>query len=127
MESALVTYLELLMNIITIGLDFIIVYLGYEIYRYNRLSKGWLFLVLAFFLDGLRDIITLYQGWINPETMDTLIVFLDATLVLTITLLIGLGLWHMHKKFEHFDIVHKQTNDKIKAFATKKKAKRSEK
>jgi hypothetical protein len=85
-------------------------WLSYKIYKFNRLSKGWLAIVAAFLLQALRRLVQLYYNYSG----DVLSVFFDRAIMLLISFLIFIGLWSMLKNFENFEIVSSNLKSKIK-------------
>jgi len=94
--------------------QFIAAFLGYKIYKFNRLNKWWLALIVAFIVQGIRRVFTIFEDAGNP--LITSNVLFDRTLMFIISLLIVIGLWAMIKNFESFDIVANKIKEKSKKF-----------
>jgi len=80
------------------------------IYRFNRLSKWWIALILAFLVQGIRRGVQIY----TDLGYGSLGVSLDRSLMLVISFLMVVGLWAMMKNFEQFDVVSSKVREKIK-------------
>ncbi len=96
-------------------------YLTYAIYRYNRLSPGWLALAIAFILIVFRRSIGFaidrgYATAIQPYLKAS-----EGVLLLIISLFNIWGLWAMKKNFENFEVVEKKVRERVNAFTKKKK------
>jgi dolichyl-phosphate-mannose--protein O-mannosyl transferase len=107
------------MNITLIILDALAVilqlaaaYFGYKIYQYNRSTKWWLALVLAFVIQAVRRAITLSSDWSITTASSSVI--LDRSLAAIISLLIMIGLWAMLKNFENFSVIENKIEKKLK-------------
>lgn len=104
-----------ILGIISILGSLFTAYLTYGIYRYNRLSKGWLALTWAFIFIVLRRTL----GFVSDFKLlpDYLPIFktTEGFLLLLITFLNIIGLYTMLKNFEEFDIVEKKTKKLIKS------------
>jgi hypothetical protein len=74
------------------------IYLGYKIFTFNKLSKWWLALVLAFLIQGIRRIITTIED--NSLVVATNAIFLDRILAFVISALFLIGLYSVLTKFE---------------------------
>jgi|GEM_PF-2936922 hypothetical protein len=92
-------------------------YFGYQIYQYNRLSKWWLALVLAFGIQTIRRLITTISDLGTTDALVNNSVLFDRSLQLVISLLMFIGMWAMLKNFETFDVVEKKAADKIEKFS----------
>jgi hypothetical protein len=99
---------------VVIALDFFAVlfqllaaWMSYKIYSFNRLSKWWLALVVAFIVQASRRGFQIFYD-LSDTNMHIL---LDRSLMFLISLLLFLGLWSMLKNFENFDIVQKKVNN----------------
>jgi hypothetical protein len=106
-------------DILSVLCQFAAVYFSYKIYTYNRLSKWWLALMVAFFIQGVRRAITFYEDLYLSVVSNGIL--LDRTLMFVISMLIIVGLWAMLRNFESFEIVEKKTNQAIKEKFQKKK------
>jgi hypothetical protein len=102
------------------GLAFVLqlaaAWLSYKIYKFNRLSKGWLAIVAAFLLQALRRLVQLYYDYSG----DVLNIVFDRAVMLFISLLIFIGLWSMLNNFENFELVSFNLKSKIKKRLSKK-------
>lgn len=98
-------------GILSIVLQFLAAYLGYRIYKFNRMSKAWLLIILAFLIQGVRRIITFYDD-INLISI-TNNVLIDRSLMFLISLFMAIGLLAMMKRFESFEIIEKETKKKV--------------
>lgn len=88
------------------------VYLGYRIYGYNRLTKGWLALVIAFAIQAIRRAFTVSDDLaISSFTGEQM---LDRVLMFFISVLILVGLWAMLQRFESFEIAEKKVKAALK-------------
>jgi hypothetical protein len=116
--------LNLVFGILSIIGSIITVYLSYTIYTYNRISKGWLAVIVAFVLIICRRSIGFVtDSGFFPE-FKTLMKSIEGLLLLIISLLYIWGFWSMKKNFERFDIVEKKTiqvANALKEKAQKKK------
>ena len=83
---------------------------AYKIYRFNRLSKWWLGLIIAFVFQALRRFFQAYTDWMGISSDP----FFDRSLMFLISLFLVLGLWSMFKNFENFEIIEKNVKTKIK-------------
>lgn len=102
----------LVIGILSVLCQFASVYFSYKIYSYNRLGKWWLALVVAFFIQGLRRIFTVFED--SSVIFFTNIQILDRWFMFTISVLIVVGLWSMLKNFESFDVVEKKVRSKLR-------------
>jgi hypothetical protein len=84
---------------------------AFRIYKFNRLSKWWLALILAFLIQGIRRLITLYDDINLISITNNLLI--DRSLMFIISILILIGLWAMMKNFENFDIIEKKVEKKL--------------
>jgi hypothetical protein len=109
------------MGILSIIGSLIAAYLSYIIYKYNRLSKAWLAVTVAFVLIIFRRGI----GFISDfELLPEWRFFLKTTesiLLVVISLLYIWGFWSMKKNFESFEVVEKKVKDKINLLGKKDK------
>jgi len=94
--------------------QFVAAYFGYRIYKFNRLNKWWLALVLAFIVQGIRRIFTVFEDVGSPLIASSAI--FDRTLMFIISLLIVVGLWAMMKNFENFEVITGKISEKVKRF-----------
>ncbi len=92
-------------------------YIAYSIYRFDRMSKWWLFIVFAFVIMGVRRVFTLWADYSIVNVTSEMI--FDRGLAFLISVLINVGLWSMLKSFNSFDIVAKKVRDKAKKFSGK--------
>lgn len=102
--------LILVLDSLAVFLQLLAAWFGYSIYKFNRLSKGWLAIVVGFLIQAVRRAVQLYsdsQGFV-------LNVILDRALMVIISLLIFIGLWSMLKNFENFEFVKDNVRRKIK-------------
>jgi hypothetical protein len=96
-------------------------YLSYVIYKYNRVSKAWLAVTLAFLLIIFRRSLGFAINLDLFTTLGPTLKSIENTLLLIISILYILGFWSMKKSFETFDIIEKKTRKKIKHFNILKK------
>ena len=92
-------------------------YCAYKIYEYNRLSTGWLAMVLAFVLLVFSRIICVPDDFdilkgINPAVLKAW----EIILALFIGILFIAGMCSMKKSFENFDVIEKQAESKANLF-----------
>jgi len=85
-------------------------YFAFRIYRFNRLSKWWIALIVAFLVQAVRRGIQIYSD-LGYGSLGT---SLDRSLMLLISVLMVMGLWAMMKNFEQFDIVSSKVKEKLK-------------
>lgn len=103
-----------------VGLAFA-AYCAYKIYEYNRLSTGWLAIVLAFVMLVLSRIICIsgdldiLKG-VSPAVLKAW----DVILILFTGILFITGMCSMKKSFENFDIIEKQAENKAAIFKKSK-------
>lgn len=101
-----------IIDFLSMALQFAALYFAYRIYRFNRLSKGWLALICAFFIQGIRRGVTMIQ---DTKLVDISAgITFDRALMFVISLLIVVGLWTMYKNFESFEVITKQIGKKLK-------------
>lgn len=105
--------LIVILDVLAVILQLAAAWFAYRIYRFNRLSKWWLALVLAFCIQGLRRG---FQGYIDLGYGQNLSPILDRSLMFVISLLIVVGLFAMLKNFEGFEVVANKVRQKAKAF-----------
>ena len=98
-------------GVLSIILQFLTAYFGYRIYKFNRMSKWWLVLILAFLIQGVRRIITFYYD-INLISI-TNNILIDRSLMFLISFFMAVGLLTMMKRFEKFEFIEKETKRKI--------------
>jgi len=103
--------IEITLGIFSIVLQLLAAYFGYRIYKFNRMSKWWLALVLAFIVQGIRRIFTTLADMGNSTFLFPS--FVDRALMFVISLLMVIGVWAMMKNFENFEVVEKQTKRKL--------------
>lgn len=108
---------SLITGILSIASFLVVAYLSYDIYRYERLSKGWLAVTAAFFIIILRRII----GFVTEAGVDSqLRVSLkntESVLLLIISAFFIVGFWAMKKNFERFEVIEKRVKNKLKSFS----------
>ena len=107
-------------GVVSVVGSLIAAYLSYEIYRYNRLSKAWLAVTVAFILIIFRRAIgfaTEAGVWLEYRPV---LKFVESVLLILISVLYILGFWSMKRSFETFDVVEKKVQDKVKAFRQRK-------
>jgi len=102
------------LGVLSILCQFAAAYFGYKIYKCNRLGKWWLALVIAFVIQGVRRLLTTFDdysalGFSGDQVIDRLFQF-------SISLLILIGLWCMLKNFQRFEVVEKQSKEKVASF-----------
>lgn len=92
-------------------------YLSYVIYKFNRLSKGWLGVTLAISISPVRIFVGILGNIYDLSSLSPVLYVLDRGLItaLIATLLI-VGLWSMKKNFESFEIIEKKVKEKVKSF-----------
>ncbi len=111
--------------ITSIIMSLFVAFLSVKIYRYNRLSKAWIAVTLAFILVVVRRSIGFavdYRIFSGTQPFPT---YLEAWLQLLISFLYIAGFWSMKKNFERFDVVEKQARAKAEAFEKTKQSARS--
>ncbi len=113
----MISKINLTIGILSLIIQFSAVYFAYKIYLFNRLGKGWISIIVAFIIMGLRRVTALlielgfmpaYSGAI--KTLDTL------WLPFIITILIAIGIYSMLGNFENFEVVEKNLRNKLKKF-----------
>lgn len=99
-------------DILSVLCQFAVVYFGYKIYAYNRLTKWWLALVAAFFIQCVRGVLTIFDDAALSSFSNTQII--DRLFMFDISLLILIGLLAMTRNFESFEFLEKKVRDKLK-------------
>ena len=98
-------------------LSLIATWLSYKIYKYNRLSRGWLSITLAFTLVAFSRILSFSEDLgIFLELNKSVLKIWDVILLILINILFITGLLSMLRSFESFDIVEKKVQEKLKIF-----------
>lgn len=101
-------------------LNFVAAYFAYTIFRYNRLSKAWLAVVIALVVIGFNGIGELYiQLDLFPQLSGTIQFITLALLPFTFSVLLVWGMLSMKKNFDHFEILEKKYSEKAKYFSKK--------
>jgi hypothetical protein len=101
--------LEILLGVFAVIFQFIAAYCGYKIYKFNRESKWWIALIVAFIIQGIRRIFTIFEDLdIIKQNL-----LLDRSLMFLTSLLIVIGLWTMMKNFESFKILQHKIKKKL--------------
>jgi hypothetical protein len=99
----------LLLDVLAVVLQLMASYFAYRIFKFNRLNKRWLALVLAFLVQTVRRGV---QVCVDLNIL-SLNVFIDRVLMFIISLLMIVGLWTMMKNFENFEVVEKNVGYKL--------------
>lgn len=98
-------------------LNFVAAYFAYVIYKYNRLAKAWLAVVMALVVIGFNGIGELYiQLDLFPQLSGTIQFITLALLPFTFSVLLVWGMLSMKKNFEHFEILQMHSKRKAKSF-----------
>jgi len=112
------TTVNVILAVLQIIIQIIAAFLAYKIYTYNRVSKSWLYLVVAFILMSFRRMTALLIGINLLPALDGSLSWIDRTLLpFLISVFLVIGVWALLKQFETFDIVDKKTEQKIKEFS----------
>ena len=114
--------IEILVLVIATLIQLLAVYFAYKIYTYNRLSKWWLAIIVALFLDVLRRFTTFLEFAEVSSSLESQISLLEHFILpIVTTLLFTVALWSMAKNFESFEVVEKEAKEKVKEINTRKK------
>ncbi len=117
-----VTYI---LELIQIVVQFTAAYFSYVIYKYNRLYKAWLAVVVGLVLMAFRRVTALLIELSRAPASTDPVRFLDRVLLpFTISVLLLWGLWSMKKNFESFEVVEKRVSEKVKSLNKFRKKKR---
>src|SRR3989344_3503151 len=112
---------NLVFGILSIIGSILAAYFSYGVYRYNRLSKAWLAVTVAFILVILERCIRFIAdvGYFSDLklTLDSL----EGSILLIVSVLFIWGLSSMRKNFEKFDVVEKKAGEKAQNFNNNKK------
>ena len=120
----MVDYVNVILGVLQIIIQFIAAYFSYVIYKYNRLSKAWLAVFLALMLMTVRRFIVLFVELnIRAELSEPLQFIDDIILSLFVSIFLFVGLFAMKKSFETFEIIEKKTKRKLKHFNVKEREK----
>ena len=113
--------INIVLNVIGIILPVIVLILSLKIYYFNPFNKGWLGLPAALGLTIIRRILVLASsvGWLSSEWSSKITIIDTYLFVISVTLY-TIGLWAMYKNFKSFDVIEKQTKERIKAFQKRK-------
>lgn len=103
-------------HILSLLITVVALYLAYQIYKFNRMGKGWLTLVFALILVIIRRGIVLATYWGYFPNLGSKIVEVDSVIFLVTIALYSFGLWTMYRSFKTFDIVERKSREKIKVF-----------
>jgi len=106
--------LNLIVGILSILLSVVAAWYSYEIYKSNRLTKGWLAVTLAFVIMIIRRVIGFFSGDYPDLEVRNYMKMTEFVLQIVISLLYIYGFWVMKKRFENFDVVENETETKIK-------------
>lgn len=109
-----------------IVLNFIAAYFAYVIYKYNRLAKGWMNVVLALVIIGFNGIFALYvQLDLFPQYAGLIQFLTLAVIPFVFSVNLVLGMLSMKRRFENFEILQRHSERKAKSFnKSKRKLKR---
>ncbi len=99
----------IILDVFAMALQIYVTWFAYKLYRFNRLSFGWIAFIVAFIVQVIRRGFQIYYDSFNL-VMNSL---LDRSLMLLISLLLFVGLWSMLKSFENFEIVEKKVKFKL--------------
>jgi len=102
--------LILVLDILAVLLQLIASYIAFRIYKFNRLSKWWLALVLAFLVQAVRRGMQVSVDL----SLTSSNVFFDRIMMFAISLLMVIGLLAMMKNFENFDVVVNNVKSKLR-------------
>jgi hypothetical protein len=78
--------------------QFLALYISYEIYKYDKFSKWWLAMILAFFLQFIRRVVSMYND-ANLSTFSSSAI-LDRAFMFFISLFMLIGLWQILRYLE---------------------------
>lgn len=110
----------LIVGIFSVVGSLITAYFSYIIYKYNRLSKEWFAVTIAFILLVFVRVIDFADEiGMFPNLNPVVLKLWNGSLLITISVLFVLGFWNMKKNFETFEVVEKKTEEKIKKFRSK--------
>jgi hypothetical protein len=104
----------LVLGILSIILQFLAAYFGYQIYKFNRMSKAWLLIIIAFLIQGVRRVITSYEDLSLISITNK--VLIDRSLMFLISFFMAIGLLAMMNRFENFEVIDKETKKKVRSF-----------
>ncbi len=108
-------------------LNFIAAYFSYVIYKYNRLSKAWLGVVIGLVIIGFNGIGELYiQLGLFPDFAPEIRFATLALFPFIFSVFLVWGMISMKKNFEHFEFLEKRYSGKAKSFG-KRPGKRGKK
>jgi prolipoprotein diacylglyceryltransferase len=101
----------IVLGILSVIFQFIAAFFAFRIYKFNRMGKGWLALVLAFLVQGtIRIVFNVFED-LSIVKQNLL---MDRGLMFITSLLILIGLWAMLKNFESFEFLEKKVKEKFK-------------
>lgn len=107
----MINYKFLVLDLLAILFQFTAAYFGFRIYRFNRLSPGWLAVVLGFIIQGLRRTITLLVDVnylvVSSEAFESF----DRLMAMFISVLMVVGILSMLRSFESFEVVCRKGRD----------------
>ena len=113
-----------ILEFIQIVVQFTAAYFSYVIYKYNRLCKAWLAVVVGLVLMAFRRVTALLIELSGAPTSTDPVRFLDRVLLpFAISVLLLWGLWSMKKNFESFEVVEKRVSEKVKSLNKPRKKK----
>lgn len=111
----------LIIGLSSILLSIFATYLSYELYKYNRLSVGWLALTLAVLLTVFVRVVVFFEdsalfSELNPLVLKTW----NVLLLFSVNILFVVGFWSLKKSFESFEVIQKKTALKIRGMSSRR-------
>lgn len=106
-----------ILSILDLLLQLTAAFFSYQIYTFNKLSKGWLAVPIGFLLLAVRRIILYFsvRGYIpaisgvSPLVESLLVPFL-------ISIMLVFGIWAMYNNFQKFSLVEMDVEKKVQSF-----------
>lgn len=97
------------------------VYLAHAIYKYNRFSKGWLFIIAGFSMAVVRRGVVYLNAAIENAETSTKLVLLESHLAILSIIMFVFGFWWIRNDFAGFKAIAIETETKLKRFMAPKK------
>lgn len=91
-------------------------YISYRIYRYNRLSAGWLAVTGGFVASIVRRTLTFFGGLPGWPWPSEILKLSERVLSAALFILFAWGLWSLLKRFESFEITQQNTLETVRTF-----------
>lgn len=113
--------LNIIFGILSVVISIFAAYFSYGVYRYNRLSKAWLAVTVAFILVIVQRSIRFIATANYFSELRIILDSLDGSILLVTSILFIWGLSSMKKNFEKFDVVEKNVEKKTQNFNNNKK------